>query len=367
MRIGIVINSSWNIYNFRKALIESFIRSHHEVVAISPDDGYADKIQQLGCEFVGVDMEARGTNPFKDLQLIMKLRQVYETQRLDVVLHYTIKPNIYGTFAAQLAKIPCINNVTGLGTTFIHNSLSSKIAHGLYKIAFKYPETIFFQNEDDRKLFVEKKLVDAQYTDLLPGSGIDTDRFKPNEFKKNKVFTFLMVARVLYDKGVLEYVEAARLLRKSGIKAKFQLLGKIDGHKKLGIPAEEVQAWESEGLIEYLGTTDDVVPVIEKADCVILPSYREGTPRTLLEAASMGKPIIATDVPGCRETVQHGFNGFLCRVKDAKDLAEKMKELMHTDEIKLKSMGHNSRRLAVEKFDQKIVIQKYKDVLYSIA
>jgi len=366
MKIGIVINTSWNVYNFRSGLIQSFIKSNHEVVAIAPEDGYAEKLKDLGCKFVGVEVDSKGSNPFNDLGLIWKLYTIYRREKLDVVLHYTIKPNIYGSIAAKMLGIPSINNVTGLGTVFIRHNLTSKIAHHLYRWAFNFPETVFFQNEDDRKLFVERKLVRPEIADVLPGSGIDLSRFLPTEFKKNATFTFLVISRVLYDKGILEYIDAIRLLRAQGIRAKFQLLGKIETERGLGVPREQINAWVKEGLIEYLGTVSDVIPVIQLADCVILPSYREGTPRTLLEAASLGKPIIATDVPGCRDTVEHGFNGFLCKVKDPQDLADKMKQIMHVGDTTLRQMGTNSRQLAVERFDQNIVIGKYQRALYSL-
>ncbi len=366
MKIGIVINTSWNVYNFRSGLIQSFIKSNHEVVAIAPEDGYAEKLKDLGCKFVGVEVDSKGSNPFNDLGLIWKLYTIYRREKLDVVLHYTIKPNIYGSIAAKMLGIPSINNVTGLGTVFIRHNLTSKIAHHLYRWAFNFPETVFFQNEDDRKLFVERKLVRPEIADVLPGSGIDLSRFLPTEFKKNATFTFLVISRVLYDKGILEYIDAIRLLRAQGIRAKFQLLGKIETERGLGVPREQINAWVKEGLIEYLGTVSDVIPVIQLADCVILPSYREGTPRTLLEAASLGKPIIATDVPGCRDTVEHGFNGFLCKVKDPQDLADKMKQMMHVGDTTLRQMGTNSRQLAVERFDQNIVIGKYQRALYSL-
>ncbi len=366
MKIGIVINASWNIYNFRTGLIQSFIKSNHEVVAIAPADGYSERLKDLGCKFVAVDVDSKGSNPFNDLALVWKLYTIYQREELDVVLHYTIKPNIYGSIAAKLAGIPSINNVTGLGTVFIRHNLTAKIAHHLYRWAFNFPETVFFQNEDDRKLFVDKKLVRPEITDVLPGSGVDLTRFAPSEFKKNDVFTFLVISRVLYDKGILEYIEAIRRLRAQGVRAKFQLLGKIETERGLGVPREQISEWVREGLIEYLGTVSDVIPVIERADCVILPSYREGTPRTLLEAASLGKPIIATDVPGCRDTVEHGFNGFLCKVKDPQDLADKMRQIMHLSDHRLRQMGSNSRQLAVERFDQNIVIGKYQRALYSL-
>lgn len=367
MKICIVINSSWNIYNFRSGLIQSLQKSNHEIVTVAPDDGYVPHLEKLGCRHHIVEMDNKGSNPFNDFWLFIQLLQIYFTEKPDVILHYTIKPNIYGTFAATLLGIPVINNVTGLGTVFLHNNLTSRIAHWLYRLAFRFPQTVFFQNQDDRELFIERKLVKPHITDVLPGSGVDVQKFIPGPTEKNEVFTFLLIARVLYDKGILEYVEAIRILRKKGIQARFRLLGKIETAAGLGIPPEEVAAWETEGLIEYLGTTDDVISVIRSADCVLLPSYREGTPRTLLEAASLGKPIIATDVPGCRETVQHGFNGFLCKVKDPADLAAQMEKMMQADEATLRQMGYNSRKLAVERFDQNIVIYKYRQALALVA
>jgi glycosyltransferase involved in cell wall biosynthesis len=364
MRIGIVINSSWNIYNFRMGLIQSFLSQNHEVIAIAPNDGYGQKLEDIGCEFYELNIEAKGSNPAKDLLLVHKLYNIYKKAKLDIVLHYTVKPNIYGTLAAKMLGISAINNVTGLGTLFIRQNFTSVIGKVLYRFAFQFPQCVFFQNEDDRQLFIEQKLVSAHITDTLPGSGINVTDFKPQAFKNNHVFTFLMIARVLYDKGILEYIEAIKILKSQNIAVRCQLLGKIDTNAGLGIPHEQVQQWVDEGLIEYLGTVEDVKPIINDADCVILPSYREGVPRTLIEAASLGKPIITTDVPGCRETVKDAFNGFLCNVKDPKDLAEKMKIMLTIGEPMLRKMGANSRQLAVEKFDINIVIRKYDQVIY---
>ncbi len=361
MRIGIIINSSWNIYNFRMGLIEAFLKEGHQVVCISPDDGFVENLKVKGCEFFAVEMERKGANPLKDLFLIFKLFSIYRQAKLDITLHFTIKPNIYGTLAARLSQIPSFNNVTGLGTVFIHNNLTSKIAQNLYRFAFQFPKKVFFQNQDDLALFLQKKLISKKITDLLPGSGIDTEKFEPaaNESSTNIKFTFLLIARLLYDKGILEYIEAIKILKKGNIDAHFQLLGKIETDKGLGVTEEILQTWIAENLVVYLGTTDDVRPFIQAADCVVLPSYREGTPRTLLEAASMGKPLIATDVAGCRETIIDGKNGFLCHVRNATDLALKMTKMLELSDDKYREMGKQSRLLAVMKFDQKIVVQKY--------
>ncbi len=364
MRIGIVVNSSWNIYNFRAGLVKSLLKNGHQVVAIAPNDEYAEKIKSWGCEFFHVNMDCKGSNPLKDLNLIWQLRNAYKQSKLDAVLHFTIKPNIYGTLAAKSLGIPSVNNITGVGTAFMHNNLTSWVAQLLYRLSFKFPKKVFFQNEDDKKLFLKRKLVRIELTDIVPGSGIDVEHFKPQkQMIPNKSFTFLMVARLLYDKGICEYIDAIRLMRSNYINAKFQILGKIESEKSLGITKSELDEWINEGLIEYLGTTDDVRKYVSKADCVVLPSYREGTPRTLLEAASMGKPIVATDVPGCRETVQHGYNGYLCQVKNAFDLAAKMTQIYQLDNESRMLMGINSRNYVIQKFDQKIVIGKYAAAL----
>ncbi|TAF32906.1 MAG: glycosyltransferase family 1 protein [Cytophagales bacterium] len=367
MHIGLVVNSSWNALNFRKSLIAHFIRDGHSVTIVAPDDGYSQELINLGCCFQPLRISNKGTNPLEDIWLLRQLFSIYKKFRFDVVLHYTIKPNIYGSLAAKLINVPCINNVTGLGTVFIHNNLSSRVAHWLYKLAFKFPKVVFFQNPDDKELFESRKLVSASITDLVPGSGIDTELFKLSSNAlgcQSSCFTFLMVARLLFDKGIVEYVDAIRLLRKRGIKAKFQVLGKVELQKGLGVTPDMVLEWQNEGLIEYLGAVSDVRPIVEAAHCVVLPSYREGTPRSLLEAASLSKPLVATNVPGCTETVLDGYNGFLCEVRNAEDLADKMWKMYTLTPEKLKEMGHNSRKLVEEKFDMRIVITKYENAIY---
>jgi glycosyltransferase involved in cell wall biosynthesis len=308
-------------------------------------------------------MDCKGSNPANDLKLTLQLMNVYRAANLEAVLHFTIKPNIYGTLACRMLNIPAINNITGIGTAFLHQNLTSWVAQLLYRMSFKYPKKVFFQNEDDRKLFLKRKLVRTEVTEVLPGSGVDLEHFKPEKPTQNTKFTFLMIARLLYDKGICEYIDAIKLLRKNHIEASFQILGKIEPEKSLGITEEQLNEWINEGLIEYLGTTDDVRPFIAKADCVVLPSYREGTPRTLIEAASMAKPIIATDVPGCRETVIDGYNGYLCQVKNAFDLAAKMTKMIALSPEDLTKFEINSRDYAEAKFDQNIVVAKYAQAL----
>jgi glycosyltransferase involved in cell wall biosynthesis len=365
MHIAIVVNTSWNIYNFRLGLIKAFLKEGHSVTAIAPYDSYAEQLKKAGCQYESILLDNKGANPLRDLVFTKELYAIYKRVRPDVVLQYTIKPNVYGTLAAYLLGIPVINNVSGLGTVFLRDNLASQVAHILYRLSFRFPTKVFFQNEDDKQLFVKRKLVKEHITAVLPGSGVDLTAFTPQPFKRNAVFTFLVIARLIYDKGIVEYADAIRTLKNQNISATFQLLGFKD-ISPLGIPEELLQSWIDEGLIEYLGTADDVRPFINQADCVVLASYREGTPRTLIEAISMAKPVLATDVPGCRETIENGENGLLCQVKDPDDLAEKLKTMIYLDDIELERMGQKSRVLAEKKFNENIIIIEYLKVLQEI-
>lgn len=366
MRIAIVLNTSWNIYNFRMNLVSSLLAQGHEVHTVAPTDDYTSKLIASGCIHHKVRMDSRGANPIKDSALIFELYSIYKRVRPDIILHFTIKPNVYGTLAASLLKIPVINNVCGLGTVFLKDNLVSSIAMFLYKVSFRFANKVFFQNSDDLNLFINRKLVDKNIVDLVPGSGIDLSKFSPVDFKRNKKFTFLLISRLITDKGVLEYIEAVKKLMKQGVEARFQVLGSADPEHKRGIQIPVINKWIREGTIEYLGTTDNVRQFIHNADCIVLPSYREGTPRTLLEAASSSKPIIATDVPGCNHVVKHNYNGLLCKLKDADDLAEKMKLMASMDDELLRKFGENGRSKVELEFDESLVITKYLETIANL-
>ena len=364
MKIAIVLNTSWNIYNFRLGLVKKLITKGNSVYAIAPHDEYSEKLENIGCRYIPIRMDSRGINPLKDIALIVELFAIYRKIKPDVILHYTIKPNIYGTMAARLLGIPVINNVCGLGTAFLKKNILSKVAATLYKIAFRSSRKIFFQNDEDKIFFEKAKIVRKDQAEVLPGSGIDPEIFKSSgRIVKNKKFTFLLISRLIHDKGVLEYIDAIKILKEQNIDANFQLLGKKDPKHRRGIPEELINQWMANNVVDYLGSTNDVKPFIENADCVVLPSYREGTPRTLLEAASFSKPIIATRVAGCTNIVVDNQNGFLCKVKNSKDLADKMKKMAGLDETKRAEMGKKGRKRIEQVFDEKIVISKY---LYAI-
>lgn len=366
MRIAIVLNTSWNIYNFRMGLVRSLIEHGHEVIAVAPKDEYTHYLIEEGCKYEEVKMDSRGANVLKDLGLIFELWGIYRRVKPDVVLHYTIKPNIYGTLAASVLRIPSVNNVCGLGTAFLNKGLVSKIAIGMYKLAFRFPKLIYFQNTDDKNFFDEKNITRNNATQILPGSGINLSHFTPDKKKTNKKFTFLLISRLIHDKGILEYIDAIKLLKEKGVEADFQILGNKDTEHKRGISEELISDWIDNNIVEYLGSTDDVRPFINQADCVVLPSYREGTPRSLLEAASSAKPIVATNVAGCTNVVKDNVNGLLCKVKDAKDLADKLEEMANLPDNRVEEMGDASRKMVEERFDEKIVIDSYLNTISSL-
>ena len=252
---------------------------------------------------------------------------------------FTIKPVIYGAIAAKLFDIKTIVMITGLGTAFIADNWITRLVKLLYRFALSSVATVFFQNNDDKDLFLKSNIINPNVCKLTPGSGIDTRQFPYSSLPQKNKMTFILIARMLWDKGIGEYVEAAKIIKLKYPNTKFQLLGPLGVENRTSISDERMAAWEREGFIEYLGETTDVKPYIEKACCVVLPSYREGTSRVLLEAASMGRPVIATDVPGCREIVENRITGLLCRRKDYSDLSNKMEVMINLSFEERKIMG----------------------------
>lgn len=360
-KIVISINAAWNIVNFRLGLIRALREAGHEVIAVAPPDEYGARLEALGIPFVPIAMDKKGLSPWKDLQLLVRYWRLLRRLKPDLFLGYTAKPNVYGSLAAQALGIKVINNVSGLGTAFIRSGLLTRLVSSLYRIAFRRSATIFFQNDEDRELFLAKKLVSPAKARLLPGSGVDLAHFRPAAVDRGETepFTFLLIARLLWDKGVGEFVEAARQVRASFPTARFQLLGFLDVENRTAVPRAEVDRWVAEGLIDYLGQADDVRPFIAAADCVVLPSYREGLPRTLLEAAAMAKPLIATDVPGCRHVVDAGATGLLCRARDAESLAAAMIEMIEAPAERRAAWGRAGREKIEREFDQSNVATLY--------
>jgi len=366
-KIAIIYNTSHYIILFRTSLIQTLQQIGYEIIAVAPKDEYSYKFNGMGVNYVSMDMDNKGINPFRDFILIFKLFSCFKRIKPDIILNYTIKPNIYGSIAASLLKIPVINNVTGLGTSFLSDGVIRTISQTLYRLAFRTAKMVFFQNQNDYDYFVEKQIVSINNSHILPGSGVDTDKFIPiRDSSKNDKFTFIMIARLIKDKGVLEYVEAVKILKSEGLDFNATLLGQIGVNNRSAISREQLDEWTREQYITYLGECEDVRVHIASSDCVVLPSYREGTSKVLLEAASMEKPIIASDVPGCNNVVMDGVNGLLCQPRNCLDLASKMKKMISISISEREIFGVQGRKMMVECFDEKVVIQKYVEIIQSI-
>jgi glycosyltransferase involved in cell wall biosynthesis len=368
-KIIISVNAPWNIYNFRSSLIKSLVDHDYEIIVVAPDDEYVEHVKNLGCRFISMRMDRNGTHPGHDLALILRYFNVLRLEKPLVYLGYTVKPNIYGSIAAHLLRIPVINNIEGLGSAFISRSLLTKIVRLLYKVALRRSRKVVFLNSDDREFFVGAGLARAEVADKVPGCGMDLLRFQavPPPPLLARPFSFLLVARMLKDKGVEEFVEAARIVKEAFPATQFRLLGFVDSRNPNSISLKRINDWEEAGLVTYLGKADDVRPHLTDADCVVLPSYREGIPRSLLEASAMARPVIATNAVGCRDVVDDNVNGFLCEVKDAQDLAEKMMNMIGLSPENRLEMGRAGRRKVESQFGEAIVIKTYLRMISEIA
>ncbi len=365
--IIIVANTSWYLFNFRLNLMLHLQHLGYKIIAVAPFDDYSNRFSEHDIQFIAMPMDNKGTNPVKDSLLIYRFIQLFFKIKPSCVLSYTPKCNIYGALAAGFLNVPIINNVSGLGTAFIRENLVTRIVKWLYRISLRKSAKVFFQNNDDLALFIDKGLVKQELTGVLPGSGVDVKRFSPlANLIVNKKFVFLLVARMLKDKGIVEFVNATRLIKVQYPDIECQLLGFLDAKNSTAISSEEMQAWVNEGVVNYLGVSDNVVDYLRQADCVVLPSYREGTPRSLLEAASVGKPIIATDVVGCKEVVDDGVNGFLCEARNVNDLKNKMENMLLLSKLNREQMGLRGREKVLNEFDETIVIDKYTELVSSI-
>lgn len=361
LKIGIVLNTAWNIYNFRLGLVKAFLAEGHQVYAIAPVDDFVSEIEATGCTFIPVyHLSRKGVNPIQDLQFGYELYKIYTSKQLDLVLHYTIKPNIYGCLAAGRANVKSISTVTGLGYSFMKEGLVNKIVKRLYKTAFKSGTRIAFQNRDDKKLFEDLGLCPTTKTTLIKGSGINTSHFKPMAKKESyDKLIYLFVGRLLYDKGVKELFEAAKKFKAQCPETEIWVVGAIDDGNPSAVNKEEVEAQEKNGTIRYWGVSKDVRSIMQEADVVVLPSYREGLPRVMLESLAMGKPIITTDTAGCRETIQDTKNGFLVPVKDAVALEKAMLKMFQLSAGERQKMGAIGREMALNEFDEKAIIKRY--------
>lgn len=362
-RILFVGNSAWSMYNFRRTLMSFLGERNFEVIVAAPVDAYTERFRELNIEYHPINnLRAKGKNPLHEYQLHQELIAIYKKVEPSLIFHYTIKPNIYGTMAAARLGIPNIAITTGLGYVFSNKGLASGIAKWLYKRSLKKTKEVWFLNHEDMRSFVDNGIIPKNKAFVLPGEGVDTAFFSPSAEEKSAVspFRFLLTGRMIYEKGVGYFVAASRMLKQQGYQFESVLLGFVDVKNPGAISRQQISEWEEEGVASYLGETDNVVPVLHQADCLVLPSYyREGVPRALLEAASVALPIITTNNVGCKDVVEDKTTGYLCEMNDVEDLADKMKKMMELSVSDRKNMGMAGRSLILEKFDQQKIFEIY--------
>lgn len=361
--IAITANSARNLAHFRAPVIQALNGAGYRVAAIAPDDGI--RIDGVDVQ-IDLAMDRGGTNPIRDWATIRAYRDAFRQLSPRAVLGFTPKANIYGGVAATTSGLPFIPTVSGLGTAFLKGGMVRSIQGLLYRRAFSTCPMVLFQNADDRDLFLASRFATPDQARLVPGSGVDIRQFTPLPTPGKPRLEFLFIGRLLADKGVRELAEAARLLRSSGVRFGLTIVGDIDHGNPTTITQAELLEWQAEGLLHWAGSRADVRPLIAAADVVVLPSYREGLPRALLEAAAMGRPMVATDVPGCRELVIDGETGLLCRDRDAASLAQAMAEMAQMSADDRAAMGQRARLMVETSYDASMVGQRYLDLLREV-
>jgi glycosyltransferase involved in cell wall biosynthesis len=373
-RIAFVANTSWSIYKFRLYLIEKLIAKGYSVFVLAPRDPWSALFEEIpGLTYFELShFKAKSISPLQDRLLRKELYHHYRTIRPHLIFHYTIKANIIGTRAAAKARIPAVSVITGLGYAFSGIPLIGAVVKQVYKRVLRTNAETWFLNNDDRDFFTARRLVAPEKTFILPGEGVDAEKFHSAPFgsgldsNQRPTITFLLIGRMIRHKGIYEFVEAARRLQQQGLPVRCQLLGFFDDKNPVAIPRQQVEEWDRSGIVSYLGHTDNVIPYIEKADCIVLPSYREGMPLSLLEASSMCKAMIATDTAGCRAIIEDGVNGYLCRQKDAADLAEKMTSYFHLSPAAKTKMGMAGREKVLRCFTKEIITGIYLDKIKTL-
>lgn len=360
-KVLIVANTTWNIYNFRMGILRKLVREGCEVVVVAPVDNYIHYLEQLpSVRHLPLKyLSPQSKNPFQNLLLFWELFRLYRTEKPDIIFHFTIKPNIFGSLAARKAGIRSVPTVTGLGYTFLHGRWLNNLTIRLYRWAFSGLERVVFHNQDDSRLFIDNEIISPAQALVVAGSGVNTNFFRPlPKPYTEKKFRFLFIGRLLYDKGVKEYVEAAAAVQQKAPYVECQIVGDLATGNPNAIPKGEFLEWLKQKYIRYFGAASDVRPFIKQCDVLVLPSYREGMPRAILEAMAMGRPIITTDVAGCREAICPK-TGCLVPVGDSKALAEAMLAFCHKEPESLEAMGHAARRRALRVFDERLVVNTY--------
>jgi len=360
MKILILANSDSGLYHFRKELLEALIAAGHEVLAAVPKRRFAQQLQEIGVTLLETTINRRSVNPLGDFRLYWYYRQLLGKHHPDIVFTYTIKPNVYGGIACQQKHIPYLANVTGLGTSIENGGLLSKISQFLYKKGLKGAKCVFFQNAGNRQFFLDRGIVNEDRVKLLPGSGVNLDRFTFEEYPaEGDEIRFLFIGRLMRDKGIGELLQAFDTLHKENPKVSLDIVGSMEE----SMWDEPIQKAIASGVVRYHGLQKDVRPFYKNCHCFVLPSYHEGMANVLLEASATGRPVISTDVPGCRETYEENVTGLACKARDADSLLQAMVKFTKLDYARRIEMGMKARQRVEQQFSRKIVIQKYLEML----
>ena len=350
MKIMILANNDVGLYQFRKELIEE-LRKENEVIISLPYGDFIEPLKKMGCKFIDTPVDRRGINPFTDLSLFRNYRELLKNEKPALVITYTIKPNVYGGFACRLAKIPYAVNITGLGTAFENGGLLKKIVTVMNKAACKKAKVVFFENEGDRQIFIREKIVKEEQTHRLNGAGVNIEKYQVVDYPQGNKFKFLFMGRVMAEKGIDELFEAMRKIISDGISCELDVLGGYEENYK-----DKIEKYESEGWLHYHGYQKDVRPFIEACHCFVLPSWHEGMANTNLESAATGRPIITSNIHGCKEAVVDGKTGILANRKDAEDLYKVMKKMTQLSYEERQVMGLAGREHMEKVFDKKKVV-----------
>ncbi|WP_062237231.1 glycosyltransferase family 4 protein [Fictibacillus sp. FJAT-27399] len=356
-KIMILVNDDIWLYKLRKEVIRGLLDEGFEVYLSSPKGEYIERLVGWGCNFVETKVDRRGKNPLNDIKLFLNYVKILKKYKPDAVLAYNIKPNIYGGLASRLLNVHYINNITGLGSGFLRDSLMKKYLSFMYKISLKKSDCVFFQNQSDMKSFLDLNVVKDNYK-LIPGSGVNLNDYQYKEIPNKNSVTFNFIGRIMKDKGIDEYLEAAKVISGKYPNTEFNLIGFVE--ETQSYYRDKINSFQNKGYVNYLGFQSNVIPLIEKADCLIQPSHGgEGISNVLLETAATGRALIASDIPGCRETIDEGKNGYIFEAKNSMRLVEKIEKFINLPYDAKVKMGKRSRIKVEKEFDRNIVVNAY--------
>lgn len=366
-KVVIVANTTWNIYNFRQNIIQKLLKENTELYILAPIDQYIEyKEKYPTVTHINLrSLDRDSTNPFKDLILIEELRRKYKKIQPDLIIHYTHKPNIFGTIAAKLSGYKSVSVITGLGYSFINKGFTNVITKLLYRLTSNLNTKMIFENEDDKNLFVNEGLLKKEKAFSVKGCGVDIGYFSPVN-KTSDVTTFTFVGRLLIDKGIVEFAEAASIIKEKYQNVNFVVIGDFDEENPSTIDRDQLLKWIDDNTIDYRGFVNDIRDHMANSSCIVLPSYREGMPRVVLEAMAMSKPIITTNTAGCRETVEEGKNGFLVDIKSVGSLVEGLEKFLTLDVEVINKMGKYSRLKVENEFEDSIIADHFYSIISPI-